>query len=65
MAKGGSGGGGKASCAKRRFRRDEVRSTLPNGKSGRGYPYEGNYSTFLEKKRARLAIQEKAESALA
>jgi ATP-binding cassette ChvD family protein len=30
---------------------------------GRGYPYEGNYSTFLEKKKSRLALQEKSESA--
>jgi ATP-binding cassette ChvD family protein len=30
---------------------------------GRGYPYEGNYSTFLEKKKSRLQLQEKAESA--
>lgn len=30
---------------------------------GRGYPYEGNYSGWMEQKRARLAVQEKQESA--
>ncbi|MBN9119796.1 MAG: energy-dependent translational throttle protein EttA [Planctomycetes bacterium] len=30
---------------------------------GRGYPYEGNYSGWLEQKKKRLAIQEKQESA--
>ncbi len=30
---------------------------------GRGYPYEGNYSGWLEQKRKRLAVQEKQESA--
>src|SRR5829696_6679723 len=30
---------------------------------GRGYPYEGNYSGWMEQKKARLAVQEKQESA--
>jgi ATP-binding cassette ChvD family protein len=30
---------------------------------GRGYPYEGNYSGWLEQKKRRLAVQEKQESA--
>jgi ATP-binding cassette ChvD family protein len=30
---------------------------------GRGYPYEGNYTGWLEKKKARLEMEEKAESA--
>src|SRR6202007_897602 len=30
---------------------------------GRGYPYEGNYSGWLEQKKARLEKEEKAESA--
>jgi sulfate-transporting ATPase len=30
---------------------------------GRGYPYKGNYSGWMEQKRARLAVQEKQESA--
>jgi len=32
---------------------------------GRLYPYEGNYSTYLEKKRERLAIQGKKDAKLA
>mgnify|MGYP003361863974 CR=1 FL=1 len=31
--------------------------------SGRGYPFEGNYSSWLEQKRKRLAQEEKEESA--
>jgi energy-dependent translational throttle protein EttA len=46
-----------------RYFLDNVAKWILELDSGRGYPYEGNYSTFLEKKRARLAIQEKAESA--
>jgi len=30
---------------------------------GRGIPYKGNYSSFLEQKEARLAVEEKQESA--
>jgi ATP-binding cassette ChvD family protein len=30
---------------------------------GRGYPYKGNYSGWMEQKRARLAVQERQESA--
>jgi sulfate-transporting ATPase len=30
---------------------------------GRGYPYEGNYSGWLEQKKKRLAVQERQESA--
>src|SRR5690606_28385791 len=29
---------------------------------GRGYPFEGNYSGWLEQKQARLAVEEKKES---
>src|SRR5689334_18392117 len=46
-----------------RYFLDNVAKWILELDGGRGYPYEGNYSTFLEKKRARLAIQEKAESA--
>jgi ATP-binding cassette ChvD family protein len=46
-----------------RYFLDNVAKWILELDSGRGYPYEGNYSTFLEKKRARLALQEKAESA--
>jgi ATPase subunit of ABC transporter with duplicated ATPase domains len=31
--------------------------------NGRGYPYSGNYSGWLEQKKKRLAVQEKQESA--
>ncbi|MBO0697823.1 MAG: energy-dependent translational throttle protein EttA, partial [Zavarzinella sp.] len=46
-----------------RYFLDNVAKWILELDNGRGYPYEGNYSTFLEKKRARLALQEKAESA--
>jgi ATP-binding cassette ChvD family protein len=46
-----------------RYFLDNVAKWILELDSGRGYPYEGNYSTFLEKKKARLALQEKAESA--
>ena len=32
---------------------------------GRAYPYEGNYSTYLEKKQARLEVQGKKDAKLA
>src|SRR6476646_691660 len=46
-----------------RYFLDNVAKWILELDSGRGYPYEGNYSTFLEKKRSRLALQEKSESA--
>jgi energy-dependent translational throttle protein EttA len=46
-----------------RYFLDNVAKWILELDSGRGYPYEGNYSTFLEKKRARLALQEKSETA--
>jgi energy-dependent translational throttle protein EttA len=46
-----------------RYFLDNVAKWILELDSGRGYPYEGNYSTFLEKKRARLALQEKQETA--
>jgi ATP-binding cassette ChvD family protein len=46
-----------------RYFLDNVAKWILELDCGRGYPYEGNYSTFLEKKRARLAIEEKAENA--
>lgn len=46
-----------------RYFLDNVAKWILELDSGRGYPYEGNYSTFLEKKKSRLALQEKAESA--
>ena len=35
----------------------------PRARPGRGIPWEGNYSSWLEQKQARLALEEKAESA--
>ncbi len=46
-----------------RYFLDNVAKWILELDNGRGFPYEGNYSTFLEKKKARLALQEKAESA--
>jgi ATP-binding cassette ChvD family protein len=46
-----------------RYFLDNVAKWILELDSGRGYPYEGNYSTFLEKKRSRLALQEKTETA--
>lgn len=46
-----------------RYFLDNVAKWILELDSGRGYPYEGNYSTFLEKKKSRLALQEKTESA--
>jgi ATP-binding cassette ChvD family protein len=46
-----------------RYFLDNVAKWILELDNGRGYPYEGNYSTFLEKKKARLALQEKQETA--
>jgi sulfate-transporting ATPase len=46
-----------------RYFLDNVAQWILELDNGRGYPYEGNYTTFLEKKKARLAQEEKAESA--
>jgi ATP-binding cassette ChvD family protein len=46
-----------------RYFLDNVAKWILELDSGRGYPYEGNYSTFLEKKKSRLALQEKTETA--
>lgn len=46
-----------------RYFLDNVAKWILELDNGRGYPYEGNYSTFLEKKKSRLALQEKTESA--
>ncbi len=46
-----------------RYFLDNVAKWILELDAGRGYPYEGNYSTFLEKKKSRLEIQEKSESA--
>ena len=46
-----------------RYFLDEVAGWILEVDRGRGYPYEGNYSGWLEQKRARLAQEEKEESA--
>jgi energy-dependent translational throttle protein EttA len=46
-----------------RYFLDNVAKWILELDAGRGYPYEGNYTTFLEKKKSRLALQEKTESA--
>lgn len=46
-----------------RYFLDNVAKWILELDNGRGFPYEGNYSTFLEKKKSRLALQEKSESA--
>jgi sulfate-transporting ATPase len=45
-----------------RYFLDEVAGWILEVDRGRGYPYEGNYSGWLEQKRARLAQEEKDES---
>jgi sulfate-transporting ATPase len=46
-----------------RYFLDNVAKWILELDSGRGYPYEGNYSGWLEQKKKRLAVQEKQESA--
>ncbi|MCS6865811.1 MAG: energy-dependent translational throttle protein EttA [Gemmataceae bacterium] len=46
-----------------RYFLDNVAQWILELDNGRGYPYAGNYSGWLEQKRARLALQEKHESA--
>lgn len=46
-----------------RYFLDDVAEWILELDRGRGYPYHGNYSGWLEQKRARLASEEKQESA--
>src|SRR5579871_4448635 len=46
-----------------RYFLDNVAKWILELDRGRGYPYEGNYTGWMEKKKARLEIEEKAESA--
>jgi ATP-binding cassette ChvD family protein len=48
-----------------RYFLDNVAQWIAEVDRGRLYPYEGNYSTYLEKKRARLEIQGKKDAKLA
>jgi energy-dependent translational throttle protein EttA len=46
-----------------RYFLDNVAKWILELDRGRGYPYEGNYTGWMEKKKARLEIEEKSESA--
>ncbi len=46
-----------------RYFLDNVAGWILELERGHGYPYQGNYSGWLEQKNARLAIEEKQESA--
>jgi ATP-binding cassette ChvD family protein len=46
-----------------RYFLDDVAQWILELDRGRGYPYKGNYSGWLEQKSARLAVEEKAETA--
>ncbi len=48
-----------------RYFLDNVAEWILELDRGRAYPYEGNYSTYLEKKGARLAVQGKKDAKLA
>ena len=45
-----------------RYFLDNVAGWILEMDRGHGYPYEGNYSGWLEQKQARLAVEEKSES---
>jgi ATP-binding cassette ChvD family protein len=45
-----------------RYFLDNVAGWILEMDRGRGYPYEGNYTGWLEQKQARLAVEEKRES---
>jgi ATP-binding cassette ChvD family protein len=48
-----------------RYFMDNVAQWILELDRGRAYPYEGNYSTYLEKKQARLEVQGKKDAKLA
>ncbi|MGN6301727.1 MAG: ATP-binding cassette domain-containing protein, partial [Angustibacter sp.] len=48
-----------------RYFLDNVAEWIAEVDRGRLYPYEGNYSTYLEKKQERLQVQDKKDSKLA
>jgi len=48
-----------------RYFLDHVAEWIAEGDRGNLYPHEGNYSTYLEKKRARLEVQGKKDAKLA
>lgn len=46
-----------------RYFLDNVAEWILELDRGRGYPFKGNYTAWMEQKRARLAVEEKSESA--
>ena len=46
-----------------RYFLDNVAGWILELDRGKGLPFEGNYSSWLEQKQARLAVEEKTESA--
>ena len=46
-----------------RYFLDNVAGWILELDRGKGIPYEGNYSSWLEQKRTRLQVEEKTESA--
>jgi len=48
-----------------RYFLDNVAQWILELDRGRAYPYEGNYSTYLEKKQSRMAVQGKKDAKLA
>jgi ATPase subunit of ABC transporter with duplicated ATPase domains len=48
-----------------RYFLDNVAQWILELDRGRAFPYEGNYSTYLEKKQERLAVQGKKDAKLA
>ena len=46
-----------------RYFLDNVAEWILELDRGRGYPFKGNYTSWMEQKKARLAIEEKSESA--
>ena len=46
-----------------RYFLDDVAEWILELDRGKGYPFKGNYTSWLEQKSARLALEEKGESA--
>jgi sulfate-transporting ATPase len=59
----GSYPGAVVSVTHDRYFLDNVAKWILELDSGRGYPYEGNYTGWMEQKKKRLAVQERQESA--
>src|SRR5699024_10397044 len=57
--------GAGSAIAHDRYSLDDVAVWIAEVDRGRLYPYEGNYTTFLEKKQERLEVQGKKDAKLA